>query len=96
MNWINSLGPWQWALLLAVPPLVVMLYFLKLRRKPLEVPSTFLWRRTIEDLHVNSLWQRLRRNLLLYLQLAFLLGLILPACGPEFPEALGLAIASSS
>ena len=30
------------------------------RRQPLEVPSTYLWARTIEDLHVNSLWQRLR------------------------------------
>ena len=53
----------------AVPPAIVALYFLKLRRTPLEVPSTYLWRKSIEDLHVNSLWQRLRRNLLLFLQL---------------------------
>ena len=52
-----------------VPPAIVALYFLKLQRQPLEVPSTYLWHRTIEDLHVNSLWQRLRQNLLLFLQL---------------------------
>ncbi len=46
-----------------------LLYFLKLRREPVEVPSTYLWSRTIEDLHVNSLLQRLRRSLLLFLQL---------------------------
>jgi hypothetical protein len=67
--WINTLHGWQWAILGAIPPAIVALYFLKLRRRPLEVPSTFLWRRTIEDLRVNSLWQRLRRSLLLLLQL---------------------------
>jgi hypothetical protein len=65
----NTLPGWQWALLALVPPAIVALYFLKLRRQPLEVPSTYLWKRSIEDLHVNSLWQRLRQNLLMFLQL---------------------------
>ena len=68
----TMLAWWQWAMLLAVPPLIVSLYFLKLRREPLEVPSTYLWHRTIEDLHVNSIWQRLRQSLLLLLQLSLL------------------------
>ncbi len=79
-------GPWApflnaaaWTALLGIPPLIVLLYFLKLRRMPLEVPSTYLWHRTIEDLHVNSLWQRLRKSLLLFLQLLVLL-LFLIAC----------------
>src|SRR5262245_33025544 len=66
---LNTLSPWQWGLLALVPPAIVALYFLKLRRQPLEVPSTYLWKRSIEDLHVNSLWQRLRQNLLMFLQL---------------------------
>ena len=65
----TRLSPWQWGLLALVPPAIVALYFLKLRRQPLEVPSTYLWKRSIEDMHVNSLWQRLRQNLLLFLQL---------------------------
>jgi hypothetical protein len=65
----NTIPGWQWALLALVPPAIIALYFLKLRRQPLEVPSTYLWKRSIEDLHVNSLWQRLRQNLLLFLQL---------------------------
>ena len=69
MTWISALVPWQWAVMAALPLGIVLLYFLKLRREPVEVPSTFLWSRTIEDLHVNSLLQRLRRSLLLLLQL---------------------------
>lgn len=70
MNWIPAFRePWAWALLAAVPVVIVLMYFLKLRRVPVEIPSTYLWAKTIEDLHVNSLLQRLRRNLLLFLQL---------------------------
>ena len=68
-NFLNMLSWWQWAILAAVPPAIVLLYFLKLKRRPVEVPSTYLWRKSTEDLHVNSIWQRLRRNLLLFLQL---------------------------
>lgn len=79
MNWINALSWPQWLLLAAIPPAVLSLYFLKLKRKSMEVPSTLLWKKTLEDLHVNSIWQRLKNNLLLYLQLAFL-GLVILAC----------------
>lgn len=65
----NTLSPWQWGLIALVPPAILALYFLKLKRQPLEVPSTYLWKKSIEDMHVNSLWQRLRQNLLLFLQL---------------------------
>ena len=79
MTWINMLSPLQWALLLAIPPAILSLYFLKLKRHESVVPSTMLWKRAIEDLHVNSLWQKLRKNLLLYLQLLFV-GLLILAC----------------
>jgi hypothetical protein len=69
--------PWWAALtLFIVPLLVVLLYFLKLKRKPLQVPSTFLWKKSIEDLHVNSLFQWLRDNVLLLIQLLILLIVI--------------------
>lgn len=68
-NFLNMLSWWQWTILAAIPPAIVLLYFLKLKRRPIEVPSTYLWRKSTEDLHVNAIWQRLRRNLLLFLQL---------------------------
>lgn len=69
METAAGLAWWQWATPPAAAAAIFALYFLKMRRRPLEVPSTYLWRRTIEDERVNAFWQRLRRNLLLLLQL---------------------------
>src|SRR5438876_12042890 len=55
--------------LACVPAVILLLYFLRLRRKPVPVSSTFLWHKSIEDLHDNRLIQWLRRNVLLLLQL---------------------------
>src|SRR5437870_1332117 len=67
---------WFGLILLLIPLFIALLYFLKLKRKPLSVPSTFLWRKSIEDLHVNSLFQWLRENVLLLLQILTVLFLI--------------------
>ena len=83
-QWSNMLSVWHWAALLAVPPAILALYFLRLKRAPLQVPSTYLWRKSIEDLHVNSLWQRLRQSLLLLLQLLLLALLILALWRPSW------------
>ncbi len=79
MNFLNTLSLGQWLLLAAIPIAILSLYFLKLRRKPVEVPSTLLWKKALEDIHVNSIWQRLRNNLLLWLQL-IVLALVIIAC----------------
>jgi hypothetical protein len=76
---------WSLALLLMLMvPLIFLLYFLRLKRKPLQVPSTFLWRKSIEDLHVNSLFQWLRDNVLLLLQILAVLALIYAVMGFRF------------
>ena len=63
-------------------PLLVLLYFLKLRRRRVAVSSTLLWHKAIQDLQVNSPFQKLRRNLLLLLQLLVLLGMLVALARP--------------
>ncbi|MBI1830858.1 MAG: VWA domain-containing protein, partial [Planctomycetes bacterium] len=75
------LSPWITLILLLLPFLLILLYFLRLKRTPIQVPSTFLWKKSIEDLHVNSLFQWLRDNILLILQLLVLLFLIYSVLG---------------
>src|SRR5881227_307015 len=65
----------------AIPALLV-LYFLKLRRREVDIASTFLWKKAIQDLQVNAPFQKLRRNLLLLLQLLLLLLLCLALSRP--------------
>lgn len=79
LSYHNPLPLWASLLLLLVPAALLLLYFLKLRRKALLVPSTFLWRKSIDDLHVNSLFQWLRDNVLLLVQLCVVLLLIYSA-----------------
>lgn len=75
MNWLSPLTAVYAAL--AVLPLFVLLYFLKLKRSEQIISSTLLWKRAVQDLQVNAPFQRIRRNILFMLQLAaFLLVLI--------------------
>jgi hypothetical protein len=78
-----------WCVLAGVPVGIIALYFLKLRRRPVRVPSTILWRRSLEDLHVNSLFQRLRRSLLLFLQLLAVALVMLALAGPRMRGTAG-------
>jgi len=70
--------------LLGLLPVVLLLYFLKLKRREQAISSTYLWRKAIEDLRVNSPFQRLRRNLLLWLQLALLALMVFALARPAW------------
>ncbi len=76
---------------LAFIPLVLAMYLLKLRRDQTVVPSTLLWQRLVADVEANAPWQRLRRSLLLLLQLLLVAILALLAARPFLERPAGLA-----
>ncbi len=65
---------------LAIP--IILMYMLRLRRREVVVSTTFLWQQVVQDNEANTPWQRLRRNLLLFLQLLILLLLVLALARP--------------
>ncbi len=69
-------------LLLPVPA-IIALYLLKLRRRPVTVSSVLLWSAVLKDAQANAPFQKLRRNLLLLLQL-LIVGLTVFALSRPF------------
>ena len=72
-------------------PAVLAMYLLKLRRDERIVPSTLLWTRLVSDVEANAPWQRLRRSLLLLLQLLLVAILSVLAARPFLERPAGLA-----
>jgi len=91
MSWFPTfLNPLMAAVAAAIAiPALLILYFLKLRRREQTVSSTLLWRKAIQDLQVNAPFQKLRRNLLLFLQLLLLALLLLALSRPVSQYAPG-------
>lgn len=79
MTWLAPVMAW-FALLI---PAVLVLWFLRMKRRDVPVSSTLLWSRVLEDKRVNSPFQRFRRSLLLLLQLLVIALLTLALMQPE-------------
>ena len=81
MTWLTPMLA-VWAAAIAVPALLI-LYFLKLRRRDVEISTTLLWKKAIEDFQANAPFQRLRKNILLLLQLLALAAILLALGQPQ-------------
>jgi hypothetical protein len=80
MDWLTPMTALYAAA--AAVPLLLLLYFLKLKRREQVVSSTLLWKRAVQDLQVNAPFQRIRRNILLLLQLLMLLAILVALAWP--------------
>lgn len=61
--------PWGLLGLLAVPAIILM-YLLKQKYKETKVPSLYLWKKAIPESKAQEPWQKLRKNILMFLQIA--------------------------
>jgi Ca-activated chloride channel family protein len=69
--------------LLPLLGIIVILYLLKMKRRELRVPATFLWPARTEEIRANSLFQRLRFSWLMILQLLALTLIIFALARPQ-------------
>ncbi|MCS7208205.1 MAG: VWA domain-containing protein, partial [Fimbriimonadales bacterium] len=83
----QSLGVLLW--FLPVAGFIILLYLLKVRRRAVRVPAKFLFPPITTDVRANALFQKLRPNLLLFLQLLAAL-LLLTALARPMIQAKGL------
>jgi len=69
---------------------ILLLYILKMKRRDLRVPATFLWPERVEEIRANALFQRLRPTWLMFLQLLALLLVVVALAKPQTKQS-GLA-----
>ena len=87
---MQLLAPTVFIALIPLAGIIILLYLLKLRLVPVEIASTFLWRQALQDVQANIPFQKLKRNLLLVLQLLALTALIAGLAAPYvLAERLG-------
>ena len=90
MTFVNLSGL-LWLIPLA--GIIIALYLLKMRRKDVRVPATFLWPPLIYEIRANALFQKLKFSWLLVLQLLALLLVVLAFARPQVrQQGLGGAV----
>jgi Ca-activated chloride channel family protein len=78
MRFLSASALW-W---LGLGAVIILFYLLKLKRKRREVPSVLLWQRALEEMEANAPFRRLRRSLLLLLQLLALAAIVFALARP--------------
>ena len=84
--------PFGLALGLALIPILILLYLLKVRRRDYEVGSTYLWTHLLRDLAAHEPWQRLHWSVLLVAQLLLVSLLVLAIARPFYTAQAAEAV----
>ncbi len=77
----QNLGALAW--MLPLGGIIVALYLLKMRRKNVQVPATFLWPERTDEVRANALFQKLKFSWLLILQLLALALFVFALARPQ-------------
>ncbi|MGN0268792.1 MAG: BatA domain-containing protein [Lachnospiraceae bacterium] len=83
---MGVLSYWPLVFLLLIPA-IILLYILKQEAKPQKFSSTMLWQEVYRNLEATRPWEKLRKNLLLFLQILTVLLLIFAMMGPWLRSA---------
>ena len=83
---MSFLSPLAFALIGLTLPLV-LLYFLKVRRRERQVPSLLLWDAVKRDREASAFFQRLQRDPLIILQILALIALATALARPSIDDA---------
>lgn len=72
---------WPLALLILIP-VIILLYMLKQRAKEYQFSSGLLWKEIYNNIEASSPWEKLKKNLLMYIQIFTVLLLIFALMAP--------------
>src|SRR3954470_8918401 len=76
------LSPLSLLWLVPLVPIIVFFYLLKLKRREMVVSSVLLWNHLVKAVQANAPFQKLKKNLLLLLQLLIVLFAVLALSRP--------------
>lgn len=78
---MGFLSYWPLAFLVLVPGIII-LYILKQQTKEYKISSTLLWQETFKNMEASRPWEKLRKNLLMFLQILIVMVFVLALMGP--------------
>lgn len=78
---MGFLAYWPLAFLILVP-VIILLYILKQEAKQKTISSTMLWQEAYRNIEATKPWERLKKNILLFLQIITVLLFVLAMMGP--------------
>lgn len=84
MHWLSLTSAWFGLAAL----LIIAMYILKKRYEPKRISSHLLWRQVLQEQEANRPWQRLKQQLLLWLQLMILLLIVIALMEPAVERKL--------